>query len=152
MTTSPEIEAELDLALKLMPQYEAIFIDRGYRLLDTFIERDKVLADGRVFVFQNDRAGRRIALTYYPPKRATRSFALSVEKPDGPYFTLRNYLSKHKHDAIEDRLMPKAGEVEDFWRDHFAALADLLATDSNLRAIIDGKTWEDVPIDWQGYK
>lgn len=153
MTTSPAVESELELALELMQKHSSVLARFGYKLAETFLETSKLVSDSRVFVFQSDRAGRRIRMAYYTPApKSARMFVVSIQKHDGQSFMLLDYLTKHRRDDLKARLMPAPPDVEEFWRDYFAALDELFAADANLRAIIEGKAWEDVPFDWEDYK
>jgi hypothetical protein len=40
--------------------------------------------------------------------------------------------------------------MEAYWADSLDALREVLETP--LGEIVDGRRWEDIPFDWQGYK
>lgn len=153
MTTSSAIEAELKRAPELMDRFDGLLVGRGYRLVNWHIETSRRTSDSIVFTFENPSSRRKVELSYYPPfDDDKRRIRVSIKDQRGEVFTLLRYLWKHKREEDERKLSIASTDAEEFWRDYFAALRALVEKDPTLAAILDGKQWEDTPIDWQGAK
>jgi hypothetical protein len=153
MTTSPEIEAGLELARELIKDYESVLSRRGYQYEKSEVRTSRITADSVDFFFRNDVTGGRIDISYTPASGNYPQFLNAlITNSRGQHFTLGSWLQAHKRQDTIKRLIDVArtGDVRGYW-DHFFALLDHLF-DTDLKDIIEGRRWEEVPIDWQGLK
>jgi hypothetical protein len=151
--TTPEIASELQTALALIKGYIWVFASHGYEYSGSQSQSSKVAGDSIVFTFVNDKAGMRITITYFPPyKQQQRDFVILVHDGKGENFSLGDYLQTHKRDDVQ-LLLKAENRNPDFrvyWEDFFRKLDRLFNADLN--DIVEGRRWENIPIDWGDYK
>ena len=138
-----------------MPHYEPVIIRPGYELAESHVDRfSRLLADSAVFTFRNDATGAELTISYFPPfKTFRRSLAAALRNGQGQWLTLDGYLKAHQREDLIEKLQSSAPEsVQDFWSRGMATLSQVSNKDSNFRDILDGKTWEDIPMDFGRFK
>jgi hypothetical protein len=95
----------------------------------------------------------RVDITYHPPfGNRSRMLNATIKNPAGRYINFIAYLQAHKRRDLIDTLfaMAETATPDEYWDQFFAVLDQLFDTD--MRDIVEGKRWEEVPIDWQGLK
>jgi hypothetical protein len=153
--TNAEVDAELKDAVALLPGYSKLFTDRGYTYVGMQRVQGADLPDRMEFAFTNESTGMRIDLLYTPPLQTRkRSFVVMVSKGRNKSFTLGDYLTARHRDSVKYQLRDAAnsGDLATSWRNYFDELSKLLSQDPDLADIVDGRRWDDIPIDWMGLK
>ena len=69
-----------------------------------------------------------------------------IYNSSGQSFSLDDYLTKHKKTAIIEKLFADR-------RDLTKSLNQIIAIfNGDMKGIVTGKQWEEIPFDWMGYK
>jgi hypothetical protein len=151
---TPAIQAELNTVPGLIKQYEPVLARHGFVYKGMYIETSKNLADNAVMTFANDKANRQIRLAYYPPfKDDPRGFVVAVvNTKTKKEFFLPHYLKAHDRSDLQDWLSTEERnpDLRVYWADFFSKLDQIL--DDELKDIVEGRDWEDIPFDFGGYK
>lgn len=121
---------------------------QGYTL--NFVKRSVVsLAEGEPpdvvdleFVIPNSKVRLQFSLAI-----SRGSFlGLRIYNKEGKFFSLNEYLGNHKRDDLMDKLFNHR-------RDFPTVMNQMIALfNGDMKGIITGKRWEDIPRDWMGYK
>jgi hypothetical protein len=105
-----------------------------------------------VFQFSPNRAGLRFSISFFlGPDGLRRGFNAMLITPDNRKLNLDDYLVRHGRSDIVP-LLTRDGppDVQAFAEASVGILIGVL--DNELKPIVEGKTFEETPIDWQGYK
>ena len=127
-------------------------LTRGFEFTRTTLEGSKKTVECAVFHFENKKNGLRLNI----------SFSAAAQGLNGGFVALITKPVNRKLD-VEDYLKRRGRNVDAFfsYRDpttdvrFFAeSFVDTLigALDSELRPVVEGKTFEETPIDWGGYR
>jgi hypothetical protein len=104
------------------------------------------------FHFSNARAGLRLSVSFFVGRSgARRGFTAMIEKTGHGSLDVGDYLEHHGRSDMA-RLLIHDGptDVRAFAESSLRMLLGLL--DDELKPIVEGETFEETPIDWQGYK
>jgi hypothetical protein len=155
MTNTIAYDSERASAEASLRKHSGIFTSRGFVYRGLEVQHSKLLPDYNLFTFVNPATGRTIEISHVPSFDSRgRTFVFTIGDGSGKSFALATYLRAHGRDDLV-RTLENASNIPDF----DAALEEVIRTlqhivdgDPHLAEIIDGKTWEDVPFDWMGYK
>jgi hypothetical protein len=87
-----------------------------------------------------------VGLQFSMAKSIGSFLGLRFSNKNGEFFSLAEYLTKHKKDDILDFLFKHRRDLPTVLK------KIILLFNTDLNDIITGKRWEDVPRDWMGYK
>ena len=129
------------------------FAARGFDFKEVTLEGAQELGRFPVFHFLNERTAMRIDISFCAAVRGLNGgFTVLIIKPVNLKLDVEDYLKTHdremltKHFTYRDPATNVRGFVDTFLR----MLVGLLYRD--LKPILEGKTFEETPIDWMGYK
>ncbi|HZU30921.1 MAG TPA: hypothetical protein VFB79_07385 [Candidatus Angelobacter sp.] len=147
-------EAEaFDLVVNLIKTNINIFEKRGFTYDRHAIHVTKTGMNVLQFYFHNVSTGMKLRLHYtYPPPGMNAGFFLYIENPAGKDLDVEDYL--RLHGFVKERLLfTYTDNVPDFQKycETFLSTLDHLFS-TELKPILDGKKWEDIPFDWGDYK
>lgn len=137
----------------LMLDHQAMFSSHGLSYVEMRVEHSKLLGDFAAFLFQNEKNGIKVRISYITPLRGgRRSFVVNITNPYGQKMNVGEYLRRHKLNAplelFEDQ--NNGDDVRAFCLGFLGALAGLFA--NQLKGILAGKEWETIPFNWGDYK
>lgn len=128
-------------------------VDAGFIRNSIRTEYSKLLGESLVIDYKNIVTGVGISLFFKEKlKNYPDHFSVFVENKAGNNFILTSYLKKHKleHYNYIFSLENESITFEVFIENFFEKLNHLLKTE--LKQVIEGERWEEVPFDWYGYK
>jgi len=104
-------------------------------------------------IFSSKQVGRIIDVSYTTAQKGRQSSIVAlIETDDGKRFSLNDWLSVHgKSDMIPFSANETPNLSEEAFIKQFCEAFEQIAS-HELKDILTGKTWEDVPMDWQGYR
>jgi hypothetical protein len=111
------------------------------------------LVQSRGFEFWNAHAGLSLTVSFVVGVSGQRrSFNALIHKPDHGTLNVRDYLKLHGRAEMISVFTSDvpAAELRAFTETAVRTLLTLF--DNDLRPVIEGKTFEETPIDWDGYK
>jgi hypothetical protein len=132
--------------------HAAGFAERGFELTVVRSE-DSALLPTRVFHFANTAAGLRLDLAFFPAANGLNGgFNILIIKPVNRKLDVEDYLARRGRGDISRAFTYRTSGI-DMRRFADTAVRTLLDLfDTELKAVLDGETFEETPIDWQGYK
>jgi hypothetical protein len=128
------------------------FAARGFTLMDVTIERPGSVLRSIVFHFANARAGLRLRISsFVGTSSPKRGFSAMISTTDHRKLNVYDYLVRHGRRDMAQLLTDDApADVRAFCEASVRLLIGLL--DNELKPVVEGKTFEETPIDWDGYK
>jgi hypothetical protein len=138
---------------EVVRQYAPAFTTHGFEFSGVTREGSPKLERFPTFHFLNKRTGMQIHASF-SAARAGRSggFVVLIETPVNRKLDVEDFLKLHGRDDPTKFFTyhdPNT-DVRNFADSFFHMLSALLDTD--LKPILDGKTFEETPIDWMGYR
>jgi hypothetical protein len=128
------------------------FAARGFTLMNVAVEGPPRLLRTIVFLFSNVRAGLLMDVSSFLGRAGLkRGFNAIISAPGNRTLNVHDYLVLHGRSDLARLLTNDAPmDVRAFSESTVRMLIGLL--DDELKPIVEGKTFEETPIDWQGYK
>lgn len=146
-------QLELVLSEQLIREYLSLFTRYGFNYRTAKTIQDELAGNDITFEFINDILNLTIGVTYSPAiGRKPRMFIVMITDRQGQRLRLADYLAHHKRSELIPFLTDRGRDIDmrTFWSDFFKVL-DVLFT-NDLRGVIRGEKWEDIPFDWQENK
>lgn len=138
---------------EVVRQHAPSFATYGFEFTGASLEGSPKLEQFPDFHFLNKRAGMQIHVSF-SAARAGRSggFVALIENPVNRKLDVEDFLKLHGRDELTKFFTYRDPntDVRSFADSFFHMLSALLDTD--LKPILDGKTFEETPIDWMGYR
>jgi len=129
------------------------FVALGFELTGADLAGFPKLQRFPVFHFLNRQTGMQIDVSYYVNITGlNRGFTVLIIEPLNNKLDVEDYLELHGHEELT-KSFSYHGPITDprSFADCFLQnLVGLL--DSDLKPILEGRVWEETPIDWMGYK
>lgn len=138
---------------EVVRQYIPRFAAHGFEFTGVTVEGSPKLNSFLVFRFLNKRTGMRIDISFFAATRGLNGgFTVLMIKPVNQKLDVEDYLKAHGREELSEYFRyrdPKA-DVRGFANSFLQMFCALL--DKDLKAVLDGRTFEVTPIDWMGYK
>jgi hypothetical protein len=153
MTNLPDIREELDIAARAVESYRERFTKLGLEFLRVRTEQSQLAGDSAAFVFHHTRSGVRLTLSIFPSVAGKRrSAVVIITNQRGQTLNVNDYLTVHKQEKTRAEFTADrdSTDIVAFVERVVGALLILLTTD--LKTIMEGSHWEEIPIDWAGYR
>ena len=134
-------------------QHLAEFAAYGFEFVGATLEGSLELERFPMFRFRNQRTGMAIAISFFAARDGLNGgFTALLIKPVNRKLDVEDYLKLHGREELSKyfRYRDPKTDVRAFADAFFQMLCDLLGKE--LQPILTGKTFEETPIDWQGYK
>ena len=138
---------------EVMHQYSPAFAAHGFDLKEVTLEGSQELGRFPVFHFLNDRTAMQIDISFCAAVAGLNGgFTVLIIKPVNQKLDVEDYLKLHKREMLTQYFTYRdpSTDVRVFADTFLRMLSGLL--DRDLRPIINGRTFEETPIDWMGYK
>jgi hypothetical protein len=139
-----------DAAQKYIPKFAAF----GYDLHDAFVDsRSEILPPLLILEFLSRKLGMEIGVSFFPAKKGRGGrFGVRLINSENLRLDVEDFLRNHRRDDLLPYFEYRDPETDiaEFSKDFFEVLMRLFCTD--MRRIISGNSFEETPIDWQGYK
>jgi hypothetical protein len=153
-----QVEAALtgDFAIvrDIVRQHTGEFITHGFELVNvTLVPGSSKIQTSPVFEFLNRRTGMTIRISFSAAHDGLNGgFGVRIIKPVRRRLNVEDYLKLHGRGGLTKyfRYRDPKTDVRSFAESFLQMLSGLL--DEDLKPILDGKTFEETPIDWMGYK
>lgn len=140
--------AEVDNVVRAhVPEFAA----RGFRLMNVSVNPSKLIRS-IVFHFFNDRVRLLLDISsFLGTDGRKRGFTAIISTPDNHKLNVEDYLELHGRSDMARSLTEEAPhDVRAFSESSVRMLIDLL--DNELKPVVEGKTFEETPFNWDGYK
>jgi hypothetical protein len=147
------LTGEFAIVDQAVREHASCFSRHGFQLTGVTLPGSARLPRFPVFHFQNKRTFMDINVSFYAaPGRPNRGFNVLIVKPVNRKLNLEDYLKLHGRDDLAERFSCPDLTVD--LREFAEAFLDMLCglLDKELQPILEGKTFEETPIDWMGYK
>jgi hypothetical protein len=148
------------LVTKTLRDHMSSFADVGFVHDPKKAESSHSASSDITLTFTNPKTNFKIWLSFTAGKTSPESFApfgksfftMAVINKDGKYLSVDDYLEKYKHKKeLAEKFSNNSGlDFSKFCVAFFDVLDRLLTVE--LKNILNGTEWVDIPIDWQGYK
>jgi len=142
---------ELAVVEEVFHAYASEFASRGFTLMN--VTDRTPLTQSIVFHFSNARARLLLNVSFVVGVSGRRrGFVALICNADNRKLDVRDYLKLHGRSEISEMFTSDdpTRDVRSFTESTIRTLLQVF--DNELKPIVDGKTFEETPIDWQGYK
>jgi hypothetical protein len=137
----------------IVGEHAGEFFKHGFELGEVKWEGSTALGYFLVFHFVNQRTNMDIRIAFFPAEKGLNGgFTVMILNPAKHRLTVTDYLKLHGHEEPTRAFTYRDPntDVRVFAQEFFRTLGELLRNE--LAPILEGKVWEDIPIDWMGYK
>lgn len=130
----------------------ADFANLGFELTDVRLAGSPALQVFPMFHFANNKSEMSLDLSFFPARpRQTGGFTILIVRPGNRKLSVKEYLRAHGESELAEVFnYREPANIREFSESALAKLIEVMAKD--LRPILEGKLWEETPIDWMGYK
>jgi hypothetical protein len=138
---------------EVVHRYTSGFAAHGFDFKEVTLEGSQELGRFPIFHFLNERTAMRIDIAFCAAAKGLNGgFTVLIVKPVNQKLDVEDYLKEHGREALAKFFTYRdpSTNVQSFADTFMQMLAGLL--DRDLKPIIEGKTFEETPIDWMGYK
>ena len=138
---------------EVVRQHASSFGRYGFELTGVTLEGSPKLQPFPVFHLLNKRTGMRIDVSFFAATgRLNGGFTVLIIKPVNRKLDVEDYLKLHGREELTTffNYREPTTDVRRFADSFLQMLVGLLNKD--LKPILDGKLFEETPIDWMGYK
>ncbi len=145
--------AEFAVVDEVVRAHAAEFANRGFFLKNATVEGSPESLLLRVFHFSDSRTGLDLRLSFFPASDGLKGgFNAMIVKPLNRKLVVLDYLESRGRSDLQELFTydDPATDLRIFAESTIRVLLGLL--DNELKPIVEGKTFEETPIDWQGYK
>lgn len=151
-STSTNLSGDFAIVEESVRRHAPDFAKFGFELKDVTIAGSPALQVFPMFHFANKKTEMSIDISFFPSRQGRNGgFNVLLVRPGNRKLSLKEYLREHKRDELADVFTYREPtDVREFSESFLTKLYELMATD--LKPILDGKVWEETPIDWMGYK
>jgi hypothetical protein len=153
MQADPPLTGDFEIVGEIVGQHTENFSASGFEFAEVTWEGSPNLIRYPVFKFVNQRVGLSIRILFFPAQTGRNGgFVVSISKPVNHVLNVEDYLKfRGQEDFIPFFTYRDPNtDVRAFSEAFFQMLGRLLR--GQLAPILQGKAWEDTPIDWMGYK
>jgi hypothetical protein len=128
------------------------FAARGFILMNVAVEGPPRVLRTIVFHFSNPSIGLLLDVSSFLGRSGVkRGFNAMIIAPGNRTLNVHDYLVRHERSEEAQSLTNEApSDVRAFAESSVRLFLDLL--DGALKPVVEGKTFEETPIDWAGYK
>jgi hypothetical protein len=129
------------------------FARHGFKLSSVVWRGSDKLGRYPIFKFLNQRTGMAMRISFFPAQNGLNGgFVTMILKPVNHRLDVEDYLKMHAKSELTRFFTyrdPNA-DLRVFAHAFLQMLDGLMAKE--LMPVLEGKVWEDTPVDWQGYK
>ena len=153
MSTAPSnLTGDFAIVEESLRRHAPDFAKFGFELATVTLAGSPELQVFPMFHLVNKKTGMSIDMSFFLARQGRNGgFNVMIVKPKNRKLSVKEYLKSHnKTGGAEIFNYREPTEVRDFSESFLTKLLDLMATD--LKPILEGKVWEETPIDWMGYK
>lgn len=153
MTNLSSVKEEIRIAVRTVESFRDRFSTFGLEYLGAQTEQSNLAGDSAVFLFRHVKSGVLLRLSVFPSIAAKkRSAVVILTNRRGQTLNVNDYLTVHKQEETRSEFVADraSADIGTFVEHVVNALLNLLAAD--LRTVLEGRHWEDIPIDWAGYR
>lgn len=147
------LTGDFEIISEVVRQQEGEFAARGFEFSEVVWEGSPKLRRYPVFKFRNRRTGMMIDIAFFPASAGRNGgFVVTIIKPVNHVLNVKDYLKLHKNEEPTRFFTYRDPntDVRSFAREFFQTFVGLMHKE--LAPILEGRVWEDTPIDWMGYK
>jgi len=132
-------------------QHSPAFTALGFEFSGATLEGSAKLQRFPIFHFLNKQSGMRIDISFFAARDGLNGgFTVLLIKPVNRKLDVEDYLKLHDRLTPTFRYRVSETDVRKFAEEFLQMLLRLLS--GELKPILDGKTFEETPIDWMGYR
>jgi len=147
------LTSDFEIVREVVNQQANLLSAFGFEPCELKWEGSPTLRRYPVFGFLNKRTEMRIDFAFFSAQESFGGgFVVTISKPLNHLLNVKDYLKSHGHEAPARLFRYRASntDVRSFAQSFFDMFDGLLRKE--LASIVQGKAWEDTPIDWMGYK
>jgi hypothetical protein len=138
---------------EVIREYTVEFSARGFDYRATEWEGSAKLGRYPVFKFWNERRKMEFAILFSPAREGRNGgFVVTITKPKKHLLNVKDFLKRHGREDLAHFFSycePNL-DIRAFAGAFFQMLVGVMRNE--LAPILEGRVWEDTPIDWHGYK
>lgn len=126
---------------------------RGFEFVSTTLEGSPKTGQFPSFNFVNRKTGLQLTISFSPaPQGLNGGFIVLITKPVNRKLDVEEYLKRRGRKDLESVFTYRdpATDIRKFAESFVDALTRAL--DAELRPVLEGKVFEETPIDWGGYR
>lgn len=138
---------------EVVQQHSSSFAAHGFDFKELTLDGSQELGRFPIFHFLNERTAMRIDISFCATAKGLNGgFNALIIKPVNQKLDVEDYLKEHGREALTKFFTYRdpATNVRSFADTFLQMLVGLL--DRDLKPILEGKIFEETPIDWMGYK
>jgi hypothetical protein len=144
---------EVSIVYEVARTYLGDISAKGYSVRSVKVECKEQIPPCLSILFLNRKIFLELDISFFPARNGGNgAFLCRISKSNGQHLRVEDYLKIHgRHDLLPyfTYLDPKT-DIATFANDFFKMLLALFHSD--MKSIIEGKTFEETPIDWLSYK
>lgn len=147
------LTGDFSVVNEVVQQHAPGFAARGFELKDVTLAGSKELGRFPVFHLLNEQTAMQIDISFCAAARKlSGGFTVLIIKPVNRKLDVEDYLKAHDREMLTKHFTYRdpSTDVRAFADKFLGMLVGLL--DRDLRPILEGRTFEETPIDWMGYK
>jgi hypothetical protein len=148
-----ELTGDDSVVNEVVQQHAPGFSARGFDFKEVTLEGSQELGRFPVFHFLNERTAMAIDISFCAAAKGLNGgFTVLIIKPVNRKLDVEDYLKEHGREALTRFFTYRdpATNLRNFADEFLRMFVGLL--DRDLKPILVGKTFEETPIDWMGYK
>lgn len=153
MSTPPSgLTGDFAIVEEAVRRHAPDFANFGYELTSTTLAGSPELQVFPLFHFANKKAGMSIDISFFPAQQGRNGgFNAMIVRAGNRKLSVKEYLKTHnKPEWAESFNYREPANVRDLSEATLIKILELMGTE--LKPILQGKVWEETPIDWMGYK
>lgn len=138
---------------EVVRQYSPKFSRHGFQFTELTLENSQLLGVNPVFHFRNTQTGMEIRISFFAAREGRNGgFNAMFINSQNHKLQVEDYLKLNGRKGLAGFFTYRdpMTDICMFAESFFNMLVELLNTD--LQPIIEGKTFEETPIDWMGYR
>ena len=149
----PALSGDSALVSEVIKTRAPKLLARGFEFTGTTLEGSSKLGQFPVFHFLHKKSGLRLSISFSPAEQDLNGgFIVLITKPVNRRLDVEDFLKRKGRTSVEPFFTYRNGGTD--VRRFAEALLDVLdsAFDTELKPVLEGKTFEETPIDWGGYR
>lgn len=152
-TSAASLTGDSAVVEEVVRQHAAEFGAQNFELTGVKLAGSAKLQIFPIFRFLNKRTGMAMDVSFFSASQGHQGgFGVLIVNPVNRKLSVKEYLRLHGRKELAQgfNYRDSSVDVRGFADSFIRTLLDLMSND--LKPILEGRVWEETPIDWMGYK